>query len=226
MGDIHVKLNAIQTKLHAPKGQNNKFGGYAYRSAEDITEAVKPHLAEHGVNLILSDEVVEVGGRVYVKATATLIDSDGSSESAHGWAREAADKKGMDDAQISGSASSYARKYAMNGLFAIDDGKDPDSNEQGQQVRNASQDKPKGDSKPVAKKAAPAKKVAPKASSDAPAGLDAKRAEALGLLKEKKIPGGEFKLYLMTLGEWDGVPDIDSEEALDNLIAWANAYGE
>lgn len=220
MTEIIAKLNAIQTRLHAPKGQQNKFGGYAYRSAEDITEAVKPHLAEHGVVLTLSDEVVEVGGRVYVKAAARLHDQNGDAVEATGFAREADTKKGMDDAQISGSASSYARKYAMNGLFAIDDGKDPDSNEQGEQVRKATEQE---------KKSAPKKVEKPKPQAEKPSGgsgLQGKRDKALGLLKSKKIPGGEFKLYLMTLGDWDGVPDIDSEAALDDLIAWAEAYGD
>ncbi|QNJ57103.1 Erf-like ssDNA annealing protein [Gordonia phage Rabbitrun] len=223
MGDIISKLSQIQAELNAPKNQRNNFGNYNYRSAEDITEAVKPHLAKHGVALVLGDEIVEVGGRVYVQATATLIDADGNRIEASGWAREADSKKGMDDAQVTGSTSSYARKYAMNGLFAIDDSKDADTNEHARQAGRGEVPK-KSQGKPAVKKAAPAKKAAP--SNDAPAGLDAKKAEALGLLKEKKIPGGEFKLYLMTLGEWDGVPDIDSEEALDNLIAWANAYGE
>jgi hypothetical protein len=126
--NIRQKLQGIQSSLKAPKGQNNKFGGYKYRSAEDILEAVKPLLAEWQCVLTVQDEVVEIGGRVYVKATAKLgnTDTDDYIETT-AFAREAEVKKGMDDAQITGSASSYARKYALNGLLCIDDTKDPDA---------------------------------------------------------------------------------------------------
>jgi len=126
--NIRQKLQGIQSSLKAPKGQTNKFGGYKYRSCEDILTALKPLLQEWGCSLVISDEMVEVGTRVYVKANATIADNDSSeSISATGFAREAEIKKGMDEAQITGSASSYARKYALNGLFAIDDTKDPDA---------------------------------------------------------------------------------------------------
>ena len=125
---IRQKLQGIQSSLKAPKGQTNKFGGYRYRSAEDNLEALKPLLGEWGCSLVIQDEMVEVGGRVYVKASANIIDNDSESVlSTTAFAREAEVKKGMDDAQITGSASSYARKYALNGLFAIDDTKDPDA---------------------------------------------------------------------------------------------------
>lgn len=122
--NINEKLANIQATLKAPKGQYNSFGKYHYRSCEDIVEAIKPLL--QGAILTLSDEMIEVGGRVYVKATAS-IHCDGASISVSACAREAETKKGMDDAQITGSASSYARKYALNGLFAIDDTKDADA---------------------------------------------------------------------------------------------------
>ena len=126
--NIRQKLQGIQSSLKAPKGQTNKFGGYRYRSAEDILTAVKPLLAEWQCSLVIQDDMVEVGGRVYVKASANLIDNETESVlSTSAFAREAEVKKGMDDAQITGSASSYARKYALNGLFAIDDTKDPDA---------------------------------------------------------------------------------------------------
>ena len=126
--NIHSKLKGIQSSLKAPKGQTNKFGGYAYRSAEDILTAVKPLLAEWNCTLVITDDVVEVGGRVYVKAAAVLADTEGEyTIQANGFAREAETRKGMDDSQITGSASSYARKYALNGLFAIDDTKDADA---------------------------------------------------------------------------------------------------
>jgi hypothetical protein len=127
--DNEVKImQSIQTELKAPKGQTNKFGGYKYRSCEDILEAVKPLLNKYNCYLTVSDEIVEVGGRVYVKATASLHESHRHLVAdVTAYAREAEVKKGMDDAQITGSASSYARKYALNGLFAIDDTKDPDA---------------------------------------------------------------------------------------------------
>lgn len=117
-------LNKIQKELSVPKGQLNKFGGYKYRSCEDILEAVKPLLGD--ACLIINDEVVDVAGRVYVKATALLKYKD-QEVSVSAYAREAETKKGMDEAQITGSASSYARKYALNGLFCIDDTKDADA---------------------------------------------------------------------------------------------------
>jgi len=124
------KLLKIQQELKVPKNRTNTFGGYKYRSCEDIVDAAKPLCHEVGLVLTLSDEVVEVGGRIYVKATAKLsseMHETLNSISSTGYAREAETKKGMDEAQITGSASSYARKYALNGLFAIDDVADPDA---------------------------------------------------------------------------------------------------
>lgn len=119
-------LQAIQRKLNAPKTQYNKFGNYYYRNCEDILEAVKPLLAEYKAAVTISDEVVQMGDRFYVKATATLL-CGGEKISVNAQAREPQTKKGMDEAQITGATSSYARKYALNGLFAIDDNKDPDT---------------------------------------------------------------------------------------------------
>lgn len=125
---IHQKLNKIQTTLSAPKNQRNSFGGYNYRSCEDILEALKPLLKETQTVLTLSDDVRIIGDRVYVAAIATITDcEDGSFMTATGFARESLAKKGMDDSQITGTASSYARKYALNGLFSIDDNKDSDT---------------------------------------------------------------------------------------------------
>lgn len=120
------KLINIQGELKAPKGQTNNFGKYKYRSCEDILEAVKPLLVREELLMTISDEIVEVSGRVYVKATVSI--TNGSDKfSVSGWAREAETKKGMDDSQITGAASSYARKYALNAMFLIDDTKDSDS---------------------------------------------------------------------------------------------------
>jgi hypothetical protein len=121
------ELIAIQSELKAPKSQFNKFGGYKYRKAEDILEAVKPLLAKQKCTLIITDDVVLVGNRIYVKATATIKNEKGECETTTGWAREEESKKGMDGSQITGASSSYARKYALNGLFAIDDNADSDA---------------------------------------------------------------------------------------------------
>lgn len=143
---LNEKLAQIQKDLKAPKGQVNKFGGYKYRSAEDILEAVKPHLK--GLTLTITDDVIEIGGRFYVQARTKLTDGV-ETIGTKALAREAESKKGMDEAQITGSASSYARKYALNGLFAIADNDDPDAT-------NKHEDKPKKASKEVKKVAKPA----------------------------------------------------------------------
>ena len=126
--EFFEKLVAIQTDLKAPKGQKNTFGGYKYRSCEDILEAVKPLLAKNGLVLNISDEVLQIGDRIYVKAKATITDGT-NFQTSTAYAREAETKKGMDPAQVTGTSSSYARKYALNGLFCIDDTKDPDTDE-------------------------------------------------------------------------------------------------
>lgn len=127
---IYGKLMMIQQELKAPKGQYNIFAKYNYRSCEDILEAAKPLCIKNNATLLLNDAVQEVSGRFYVVATATLVDTEsGDSVSANAYAREPQDKKGMDDSQITGMASSYARKYALNGLFCIDDTKDADTDE-------------------------------------------------------------------------------------------------
>ena len=126
--EIYKKLMNIQTKLKAPKSQRNSFGNYNYRSCEDILEAVKPLLDEFKVALTIKDEIVLIGERYYIKATATLIDIDtGDTTETSAYARESAEKRGMDSSQVTGATSSYARKYALNGLFAIDDNKDADA---------------------------------------------------------------------------------------------------
>jgi len=121
------ELIEIQNELKAPKGQTNAFGKYKYRSCEDITEAVKPLLHKHKCSLTISDTIVLIGDRYYIKATATITSKKEKSISVDGFAREAAEKKGMDSSQITGATSSYARKYALSGLFAIDDTKDADA---------------------------------------------------------------------------------------------------
>lgn len=153
---MHDKLLKIQSELKAPKGQFNAFGKYKYRSCEDILEVVKPLLKEEGLVLTLSDDIVVIGDRIYVKATATLslkyptvettksiINSPDVSTTTTAYAREEETKKGMDGSQITGAASSYARKYALNGLFLIDDAKDSDAtNDHGQKKSNDVEDYP------------------------------------------------------------------------------------
>lgn len=122
------KLLAVQTALKAPKGQYNSFGKYSYRSCEDILEALKPLLAEQGLVLTISDSLELIGERYYVKATVNLADIESKvSIDSVAYAREEETKKGMDGSQITGAASSYARKYALNGMFCIDDTKDADT---------------------------------------------------------------------------------------------------
>lgn len=155
--ELHKKLWTIQQTLNAPKGQYNKFGGYSYRSAEDILEAVKPLL--QNVTLMVSDEIVLIGDRYYVKATATLSDGE-DSISATAFAREEKEQKGMTAGQLTGATSSYARKYALNGLFCIDDAKDLDTDayakqtgQQPRQQKNTPKQQP--NQKPQQQKAPP-----------------------------------------------------------------------
>ncbi|RLI72255.1 MAG: hypothetical protein DRP02_02255 [Candidatus Gerdarchaeota archaeon] len=147
---IQEKLVKIQSELKAPKGQYNSFGKYKYRSCEDILEAVKPLLKEKDLLLVVSDGMVQMESRFYVKATAVILHGE-ETITVTGFAREAENKKGMDESQITGAASSYARKYALNGLFLIDDTKDADTNEHKNQV----------DKTPAKKAAAPKKTEAP-----------------------------------------------------------------
>lgn len=121
------ELNAIQVALNVPKGQFNNFGKYRYRSCEDILKALKPLLQQQNCTLTISDDILPVGNRFYIKATATLTNGNGETAVTTAFAREEDAKKGMDASQVTGAASSYARKYALNGLFAIDDTKDADA---------------------------------------------------------------------------------------------------
>lgn len=124
---FNEKVMRVQTELKAPKGQRNEFGKYNYRSCEDIFEAVKPLLAKYGLVLVVGDELFQIGDRIYIKATARLFDEHNDVIMNTAYAREEDVKKGMDGSQITGASSSYARKYALNGLFLIDDTKDSDA---------------------------------------------------------------------------------------------------
>ena len=156
--NVYQKLNQVQVKLNAPKNQYNGFGKYYYRSCEDILEGLKPLLAEVGACVTINDEIVVIGEKaenvsnIFVKATASFIDTDtGEKIEVSALARHSDAKKGMDDAQVTGATSSYARKYALNGLFCIDDNKDVDSEPyQAPSKATASQAKTASQSKPIA----------------------------------------------------------------------------
>lgn len=139
---LQESLIVIQKKLKAPKDLYNKFGNYNYRSAESILEAVKPLLAENGVLLTITDEIVMIGTRYYVKSIA-MAQKGGETMCGIGYAREDDSKKGMDGSQVTGASSSYARKYALNGLFLIDDTKDADTDEYRNQQEKAPKQQPK-----------------------------------------------------------------------------------
>lgn len=156
----HEKLKEIQTMLKAPKNLYNKYGGFNYRNAEGIYEAVKPLLNKLGMTLIISDSIQAVGAKNYVQATACLTDCEtGEQLSACALAREAEVKKGMDDSQITGTASSYARKYALNGLFLLDDTKDEDSDECRKYKENKNKAESAESTQPAAFKPATAQQI-------------------------------------------------------------------
>lgn len=143
MKEILKKLSAVQSALKAPKNQYNSFGGFNYRSCEDILEAVKPLLREQSLTMVITDSIQNAANRYYIVANVTLYDNEsGESITNTGIAREAENRKGSDESQITGAASSYARKYALNGLFLIDDTRDADTNEFKQQQANAPEPAP------------------------------------------------------------------------------------
>lgn len=194
---FHDKLVAIQSTLKAPKNQFNSFGNYKYRNAEDILEAVKPLLKEHGLRMKLSDALVSVGERYYIKSTVTLTDGV-VEETTDGWAREEENKKGMDGSQITGASSSYARKYALNGMFLIDDTKDSDATNDG----SSSYKKP---SAPVTKRQTAA--TAANTASSAPSAETTKQ--------DKPKEGGSTQ----------GKKHVDiNSPAFKGMVAWVAAY--
>ena len=184
-------LNKIQKELKAPKGQTNSFGNYKYRSCEDILEAIKPMLGD--AILTLADEIVMIGDRFYVKATATITEEK-ESVSVSAFARESLDKKGMDSAQITGATSSYASKYALNGLFCIDDTKDADTHDNIEPtVKSLS--KPVAASKPASPTKSPFERAS--AAIDACVSLD-KVTELETAITEHKELTEEQKAVLLT----------------------------
>lgn len=199
---LQQKLIEIQAELKAPKSQYNKFGGYNYRNCEDILEAVKPLCAKHEIVPLLSDEIVMIGDRFYIKATAKV--TDGKHEIATtAYARESKDKKGMDESQITGSASSYARKYALNGLFCIDDTKDVDFMDNSQNSKSQQQPKPQ-----------PAKETNVKGYN-----------EFLKIQKEKNVPPVEITKFVAAEFKKPRVGMLDEFEMVAAL-KWIKSYGQ
>jgi len=192
---LSEKLMNIQHELKAPKNLRNNFGGYNYRNAESILEALKPLLVKYGATVTITDTVEEIGGRIYIKATATIYDAENPSFEpcrVTAYAREAETKKGMDDAQITGATSSYARKYALNGLFLLDDTQDVDT-EAYQKAERSAQSAPKAQVNKTTPKPKAKPQEAPKAVADpTPAGApetDQARTELREYLKKHGIDG-------------------------------------
>ena len=192
---IKEKLMHIQHELKAPKNLRNNFGGYNYRNAESILEALKPLLVKYGATVTITDTVEEIGGRIYIKATATIYDAENPSLMPLGveaYAREAETKKGMDDAQITGATSSYARKYALNGLFLLDDTQDVDT-EAYQKAERSAQNAPKVQGNKTTPKPKAKPQEAPQAVAEpTPAGApetDKARTDLREYLKKHDIDG-------------------------------------
>lgn len=226
MSELSKKILNVQTELKAPKNQYNSFGKYKYRSAEDILEGLKPLLAKHELLQTISDEIVLVGDRFYLKATVTVRHEE-EKISVSGYAREALNKKGMDESQITGTASSYARKYALNGMWAIDDTKDADSSEYLEQSSKVSQKeaKPKQIPKP--------KEGSPYLSRDQVVKMQTNVANILGrgdgvsawnsMLKHFKATNDTLlskdqSLYENFLVKWDS--------NVDNVLDWIDENGD
>lgn len=200
MKDITRKLLNVQRDLKAPKSQRNTFGNYNYRSAEDILEAVKPLLTEQGLLMTITDMIEQVGERYYIKAKIIVTDGEDVIE-VTGYARESLNKKGMDDSQVTGTASSYARKYAMNGLFLIDDTKDSDSNENHTEREN---------------RAKKADIEAEKERQFKIAKLNTQFENGLKAAKDKNAP-----MELLT--EWNKLPKV---QAIKEIAKWINENTE
>lgn len=193
MSDIYKKLVKVQSDLKVPKNNFNDFGKYSYRSCEDILEAVKPLLREQGLVLTLRDEIVQIGDRYYVKAIAEVCGEGDETFQVSSYARESEVKKGMDESQITGTASSYARKYALNGLFAIDDTKDADTNEHKKQADNA----------PAKPKASPKKSISNEQSK-----------LIIKLMTEKGAPSqNDQKFLLKKLTDKDSLKTLTQKDA-------------
>ena len=206
---LHEKLLEVQSKLKAPKSNYNDFGNYSYRSCEDIVEAAKPLLEESGLLMTITDELTKIGDRYYIKATVEVTDGE-STISVNGYAREAEKKKGMDVSQITGAASSYARKYALNGMFAIDDNKDADAtNKHGKGKNNNSSKKKKNN------KSGNSGKNGNKATE--------KQIKAIfAIANSKGFEGEDMKKYLQDMYEIDSSKELTKKQASITIDALNN----
>lgn len=212
--EFYEKLVAIQSDLKAPKDKVNKFSNFKYRSCEGILEAVKPLLAQHALYLNISDEIVQIGDRYYVKAKATIMDGT-NAQTAIAWAREEDSKKGMDAAQLTGATSSYARKYALNALFGIDDAKDPDTDEFQKQTRSSKKEKPQDISFGTASEAVPEPKDA-YLPFDV---CDPEPIELLGLRSLMKQDGiTEEQILEAFKGKYSAIENIEPEVITKQLL--------
>lgn len=210
--NIYEKLQMVQNELHVPKNLTNKFGGYNYRNAEGICEAAKPILAKHGLALTISDEIFEICGRIYVKAYATVHDFESNDViMCKAFAREPEEKKGMDAAQITGTCSSYARKYALNGLFLLDDTKDPDSEEY----------KTTADAKAKAEVVSSKKKAEPAAERITPDQLEVLKAKA----KESGTSSAKIK-EIFNIAKVEDMNQVQFEACIKKLESLAKAKEE
>lgn len=178
--EFNKKIAQVQSEIKAPKNLYNDFGKYSYRSAEAILEVAKPILHKYDLVLTITDDIIQLGDRFYVKATSTITDGE-NSISTTAFARETLDKKGMDEAQVTGSASSYARKYSLNGIFCLDDNKDPDSMDNRESTPTA----PTQDNAAVLKSFCASMKTQP--------GVDIKDLTDWYTYWNKRIESGDFK---------------------------------
>lgn len=223
MSDFFERVLSVQTELKAPKDKRNTFGGFNYRSCEAILEAVKPLLKKYNLILTLTDELIQSGDRYYIQATATLLDAAGSGAiNSKALAREADVKKGMDSSQVTGATSSYARKYALNGLFCIDDNKDADTDEFNKQTRTSKKEKETPDtiSFGSAPEVEPESKDAELPFSLEGTGESIELRGLLALMKQDDIK--EDQILSAFRGKYDSIHDIEPEVIQEKLLdKWA-----
>lgn len=220
--NIQQKLLKIQTTLKAPKNQFNAFGKYNYRSCEDILEGLKPILAEVGAIVTLTDEIVQIGERYYVKATATIMDMEGGGIAVSAYAREDIEKKGMDLAQVTGSVSSYSRKYALNGLFCIDDTKDSDSTNQHGKEKDKDKPQPKKETPPPPSWGGSQTPPQPPSSAKGKTISEAQQKRLFAICREHGVPTEEVKAKISAFG-FASTKDLD-KATYDLVCEWAENY--
>ena len=200
--NIHQKLAYVQSKLKTPKGQYNSFGKYHYRSCEDILEGLKPLLQEVGATLRITDTIEHIGDRYYVKATVIFEDATSSLE-VTAYAREEESRKGMDGSQVTGSSSSYARKYALNGMFCIDDTKDADATNEGEAPKKAAPKPPEMDTEALC--------------------TNEQRGRIVAEMQRAGIPADDIKAFTIKEFKKDKSVDLTISEA-DKLLAHLSTF--